>query len=614
LKRLKNAKKKTLEGADRMSGNNSAASKAPEHRVAGRLVIDPLKDTATKPQSYYDGIKQKFAEERDLRLGFRPEGKSQYITNLDDDPDLAKYETDPFVETPIQRDPIVDTVECLCIGGGFSALLAAARLRERGVKSIRIIERGADVGGTWYWNRYPGIACDTPSYDYIPLLDEMGKVPPSYYAKGPEIYAHCQEIARRYDLYDLAVFQTTVTSTVWDAKTKLWQISTDRGDKISARFVIVANGTLSQPKLSKINGMETFKGHSFHTSRFDYDYTGQDLSNLKDKVVGIIGTGASAVQIIPRVAAAAKELYVFQRTPSAIDIRDDIPTDPDWAASLKPGWQRERRMKHMQGRILTEEEKIELANLPREEKIRRQENQNIEHMMRIHRRVDEIVKDKATADALKPWYMHRCKRPTYDDVYLPAFNRPNVHLVHTDGQGINEITEKGPVFQDREYPLDLLIYATGFVVQKTGIYNDIRGEGGLELNDKYKEGMRTVFGVHSQGYPNLFIMGGYQASFQFNLTFMLQTQAEYIADCIRYVRENGHTTIDAKPDTEQWWVDEVIKNRGRTNRNKECTPGYYNFEGEDQRRQDGNYNGTFLQYYTHMTDVKGEMERHYTFG
>lgn len=597
-----------------MSGNNSAASKAPEHRVAGRLVIDPLKDTATKPQSYYDGIKQKFAEERDLRLGFRPEGKSQYITNLDDDPDLAKYETDPFVETPIQRDPIVDTVECLCIGGGFSALLAAARLRERGVKSIRIIERGADVGGTWYWNRYPGIACDTPSYDYIPLLDEMGKVPPSYYAKGPEIYAHCQEIARRYDLYDLAVFQTTVTSTVWDAKTKLWQISTDRGDKISARFVIVANGTLSQPKLSKINGMETFKGHSFHTSRFDYDYTGQDLSNLKDKVVGIIGTGASAVQIIPRVAAAAKELYVFQRTPSAIDIRDDIPTDPDWAASLKPGWQRERRMKHMQGRILTEEEKIELANLPREEKIRRQENQNIEHMMRIHRRVDEIVKDKATADALKPWYMHRCKRPTYDDVYLPAFNRPNVHLVHTDGQGINEITEKGPVFQDREYPLDLLIYATGFVVQKTGIYNDIRGEGGLELNDKYKEGMRTVFGVHSQGYPNLFIMGGYQASFQFNLTFMLQTQAEYIADCIRYVRENGHTTIDAKPDTEQWWVDEVIKNRGRTNRNKECTPGYYNFEGEDQRRQDGNYNGTFLQYYTHMTDVKGEMERHYTFG
>jgi cation diffusion facilitator CzcD-associated flavoprotein CzcO len=576
--------------------------------------FDPLKPPTDKPQSYYDDIKKKFAEERDLRLGYRPEGKAQYITDLDNDADLAKYETDPFAEAFQARAPITDTVEVLCIGGGFSALLTAARLRERGVESIRIVERGADVGGTWYWNRYPGIACDTPSYDYIPLLDEMGKVPPSYYAKGPEIYAHCQDIAKKYDLYKLAVFQTTVTATEWDEKEKLWRISTDRGDRMSARFVVVANGTLSQPKLSRIDGMESFKGHSFHTSRFDYDYTGQDLSNLKDKVVGIIGTGASAVQIIPRVGAASKELYVFQRTPSAIDIRDDTPTDPQWAASLKPGWQRERRMTHMRGPQVSEEDKIALAALPRDEKIRRQENLNIEHMMRIHRRVDEIVKDKATAEALKPWYMHRCKRPTYDDVYLPAFNLPHVHLVHTNGKGINEINERGPVFEGKTYPLDCLIYATGFVVQKTGIYNQIRGENGLELNDKYSTGMRTVFGIHSNGYPNLFIMGGYQASFQFNLTFMLQTQADHIAECIKYVRDHGHTTIDAKYETEEWWVGEVIKNRARTNRNKECTPGYYNFEGEDQRKQDGNYNGSFLQYYEHMTHLKKDMEKHYSFG
>jgi cation diffusion facilitator CzcD-associated flavoprotein CzcO len=352
----------------------------------------------------------------------------------------------------------------------------------------------------------------------------------------------------------------------------------------------------------------------FHTSRFDYAFTGQDLSNLKDKVVGIIGTGASAVQIIPRVGAASKELYVFQRTPSAIDIRDDTPTDPAWAASLQPGWQKERRMTHMRGPQISEEDKIELAKLPREEKIRRQENLNIEHMMRIHRRVDEIVKDKATAEALKPWYMHRCKRPTYDDVYLPAFNLPHVHLVHTDGKGITEINEKGPVFEGKTYPLDVLIYATGFVVQKTGIYNEIRGVGGLELNEKYSTGMRTVFGIHSNGYPNLFIMGGYQASFQFNLTFMLQTQADHIAECIKYTRDHGHTVIDAKPETEEWWVGEVIKNRGRTNRNKECTPGYYNFEGEDQKRQDGNYNGSFLQYYQHMTHIKQDIKKHYSFG
>ncbi|HEY0183478.1 MAG TPA: NAD(P)/FAD-dependent oxidoreductase [Rhodopila sp.] len=591
--------------------------KAPPSRVReanavpGRVVFNPLIPTE-KPQDYYDDIKQKFAEARDLRLSYRPDGRAQYTSDLTGE--LAKYEIDPHVEAPTPREPINDTVECLLIGGGFSALLTAARLRERGVQSIRIVERGGDVGGTWYWNRYPGAACDVSAYDYLPLLDELNYVPGSFYAKGPEIFAHCQAIARRYDLYDLAVFQTTVTSTVWDAEAKLWRIGTDRGDTMSAQFVICANGTLSKPKLSKIQGMETFKGHAFHSSRFDYAYTGQDLSGLKDKVVGIIGTGASAVQIIPRVGKAAKELYVFQRTPSAIDIRDDVPTDPDWAAGLKPGWQQERRMKHMRGPVLTEAEKIELANLPRDEKIRRQENQNIEHMMYIHRRVEEIVQDKATAEALKPWYMHRCKRPCYDDEYLPAFNRPNVHLVDTNGKGITEIGENGPVFEGREYPVDVLIYATGFEVQVTGIYNDIRGENGLELNEKYAEGMRTVFGIHSQGYPNLFIMGGYQASFQFNLTFMLQTQGDHIAECIKYVREHGYSTIDAKPETEQWWVDEVIRHRGKTNRNKECTPGYYNFEGESNRRQDGNYNGGFYQYFIHLTDVKKNMEQHFSFG
>ena len=579
-------------------------------RMARRVAFDPLRPTG-KPQDYYDAIKQKFAEERDLRLSYRPEGTGQYTSDLTGD--LARYEIDPFSEPAKERAPITDTVECLFIGGGFSALLTAARLREKGIESIRIVERGGDVGGTWYWNRYPGAACDVSAYDYLPLLDELGYVPPSFFAKGPEIFAHCQAIARRYDLYDLAVFQTTVTSTTWDAKAKLWRIGTDRGDQMSARFVICANGTLSKPKLSKIEGMERFKGHSFHSSRFDYAYTGPDLSNLKDKVVGIIGTGASAVQIIPRLARAAKELYVFQRTPSAIDIRDDIPTPREWADSLRPGWQTDRLLRHMKGPELTEQQKAELAALPREEKIRRQENQNIEHQMRIHARVDEIVKDKATAEALKPWYMHRCKRPCYDDEYLPTFNLPNVHLVDTHGKGITEITENGPMFEGREYKLDLLIYATGFEVQVTGIYNEIRGETGLELNEKYADGMRTLFGIHSASYPNLFIMGGYQAPFQFNLTFMLQTQGRHIAECISYVREHGHTTIDTRPETEEWWVNEVIRHRGKTNRNKECTPGYYNFEGESNRRQDGNYNGGFYQYYLFMQDVWKDMGSHFTF-
>ena len=573
--------------------------------------VDEAVGPGGMPQSYYDAIKDRFAEARDLRLKYRPQGTSQYTSDFTGE--LAKYAVDPYADTGGAREPITDEVECLFIGGGFSALLTAARLRERGVTSIRIVERGADVGGTWYWNRYPGAACDVPAYDYLPLLDEMNYVPSRLYAKGPEIFAHCQAIAKRYDLYDLAVFKTTVVSTTWDDKAKLWTIRTDRGDAMRAKFVICANGTLSKPKLSKIAGLESFKGHSFHTSRWDYAYTGQDLENLSDKVVGIIGTGASAVQAIPRLAKTAKALYVFQRTPSGIDLRNDRPTDPEWIARLKPGWQQARREKHLRGRDGDAEKRAELNALAREEKIRKQENDNIDHMMRIHRRIEEIVEDKATAEALKPWYMFMCKRPCFDDEYLPAYNRPNVHLVDTHGKGITEISPEGPVFEGTTYPLDVLIYATGFEVQKTGIYNEIRGRDGREINETYADGMRTLFGVHTHGYPNLFIMGGYQASFQFNLTFMLQTQGDHIAECIAMAREGGYAEIDVSPETEEWWVQEVISHRGKTSRNSDCTPGYYNFEGEFNRRQDGNYNGGFLQYYTHMQSIRRELDKHFLF-
>jgi cation diffusion facilitator CzcD-associated flavoprotein CzcO len=576
-----------------------------------KTVLEGGMEAPIATQNDYDAIKEKFAEARDTRLKYRPQGTSQYTSDLTGD--LARYAIDPYADDGAERAPITDHVECLFIGGGFSALLTAARLRERGVTSIRIVERGADVGGTWYWNRYPGAACDVPAYDYLPLLDEMGVVPPRLYAKGPEIFAHCQAIAGRYDLYGLAVFRTTVTTTTWDETAKLWRIGTDRGDAMTANFVICANGTLSKPKLSKIEGMANFAGYSFHTSRWDYAYTGDDLSGLKDKVVGIIGTGASAVQAIPRLARAAKALYVFQRTPSSIDLRNDRPTDPEWEARLEPGWQAARRAKNLKGRELAPDKKAELAALSREEKIQRQENDNIDHMMRIHRRIDEIVADPATAQALKPWYMFMCKRPCFDDEYLPTYNRDNVHLVDTQGKGITEINAQGVVFEGRNYPVDVLIYATGFEVQKTGIYNQIRGRTGLEINETYADGLRTLFGIHTHGYPNLFIMGGYQASFQFNLTFMLQTQGDHIAACIAHARDNGHALIDVSPEAEEWWVQEVIKHRGKTSRNTDCTPGYYNFEGEFNRRQDGNYNGGFAQYFAHLTEVRDDIGRHFQF-
>ena len=564
---------------------------------------------AKHPQQYYDQIKDKFREERNLRLGYRPPGTDQFTSEFSGD--LAKYAVDPYAKEVPSREPISDEVEVLFIGGGFSALLTSARLRERGIESVRIVERGSDVGGTWYWNRYPGAACDVVSYDYLPLLDELDYVPVNHYSRGPEIFSHCQAIAHKYNLYDLAVFNTTVTETRWDESDQLWHVKTDRGDVMRAQFVICANGTLAKPKLSAIAGMESFAGHSFHTSRWDYDYTGQNLEHLKDKVVGIIGTGASAVQIVPELAKVAKEVFVFQRTPSSIDVRDDWPTDPNWARKLEPGWQNKRRSKVLAAVENSLEKRAAKGASSPEEKLKKQENANIDYMMRIHKRIDEIVDDPATADALKPWYMFMCKRPCFHNEYLPSFNLPNVHLVDTHGQGITKISPKGPVFEGKEYGLDLLIYATGFEVQQTGIYNDIVGVDAVNLQDKYADGIRTLLGIHTAGFPNLFIMGGYQASFQFNLTEMLQTQGDHIAACIDYVFANGYHTLDVSDAAEEWWVQEVIGHRGKTGRSEECTPGYYNFEGNEQRRQDGNYNGGFRQYFEHQGLVREKMQENF---
>ncbi len=563
------------------------------------------------PQEYYDQIKEKFAEERDLRLDYRPPGTDSSTSDLTGE--LAKYATDPYGHQVEERETLNDSVEVLFIGGGFSALLTSARLREKGVESIRIVERGDDVGGTWYGNRYPGVACDVVAYDYLPLLDETGYVPSRHYAGGQEIYQYCKSIAERFDLYDLAVFGTTVTSTVWDSDEEVWVVGTDRGDSIKARFVVCANGTLSKPKLAKIDGIETFAGHSFHTSRWDYEYTGDNLQNLADKRVGIIGTGASAVQAIPELAKAAKELYVFQRTPSSIDVRDDWETEPEWAASLEPGWQAKRRARAIEGPRVPDAVKAKRAAMSREEKIQRQENANIDAMMRIHKRIDEVVEDPETAESLKPWYMLMCKRPCFHNEYLPSFNRPNVTLVDTKGEGISQINASGPEFDGTQYELDVLIYATGFEVQQTGIYNQIIGEGGQDLNVKYEDGIRTLLGIHSHGYPNLFIMGGYQAFFAFNLTDVLNSQGEHIAECIDFVRQNQIHSLDCTYDAEERWVQEVIAHRGKTSRNRDCTPGYYNFEGAENRRQDGNYNGTMKQYLDHMSEIRDKMSEHFAF-
>ncbi|HEX7037921.1 MAG TPA: NAD(P)/FAD-dependent oxidoreductase [Pseudomonadales bacterium] len=559
-----------------------------------------------------EALRRKYREERDKRL--RPDGNSQYI-NISD---FEDYLEDPY--TVFQpREPRFDHVEVAVIGGGFAGLLMGARLREIGVDEVRIIEKGGDFGGTWYWNRYPGAACDTESYIYLPLLEETGYMPTEKYAKAPEILEHSRRIGRHYDLYRDVLFQTQITELRWQEDACCWQVSTDRGDRFTARFVCMANGPLNRPKLPGVPGIGSFQGHSFHTSRWDYEYTGGDsygnLTKLSDKVVGVIGTGATAVQCVPHLGASAKHLYVFQRTPSSIDVRANRPTDPEWVQTLTPGWQR-RRMENFStltsggfaeedlvmdgwteiiGKLLRGRVSAKDVNDP-EQIGRTIELADFEKMEQIRARVDAIVKDKATAEALKPWYRQFCKRPCFHDEYLQTYNRPNVTLVDTDGKGIERITPRGIVANGKEYELDCIIYASGFEVgtplERRAGY-EVYGVEGIALSQKWKEGVSTLYGMQTHGFPNCFIFGLSQVGGSANIPHVIDVQTRHVAYVVNEVRDRQAMRVDCTPEAEAKWVEQVMQASLFNIKFLEaCTPGYYNNEGQPNGeliRRNGGY-------------------------
>jgi cyclohexanone monooxygenase len=550
-----------------------------------------------------DALRQKYRAERDKRL--RDDGNDQYVKI---DGDFARYLDDPYVAPGFTRDPLTDEVDVLIVGGGFGGLLAGARLREAGIADIRIVEKGGDFGGTWYWNRYPGAACDVESYVYLPLLEEIGYMPVEKYSRAPEILAHSRAIGRHYGLYRNACFQTEITRMDWDEAACRWVVSTNRGDAMRARFVVMANGPLHRPKLPGIPGVERFAGHSFHTSRWDYGYTGGDstggLDRLADKRVGIIGTGATAVQCVPHLAAGAKQLYVFQRTPSSIDVRANRPTDPAWVASLTDGWQ-QRRMDNFNILVSGGYQDEDLVSDGWTEIIRnllilarRQERAgegaspeagemleiaDFQKMNQIRARVDALIKDPVTAEALKPYYRQFCKRPCFHDEYLDAFNRDNVTLVDTAGHGVERITETAVVANGQAYEIDCLIYATGFEVgteytRRSGY--ELYGKDGVTLTERWSEGVRTLHGFHTRGFPNCFIVSNTQSGFTVNFPHMLNEQAKHLAYVIGHCLTSQARRLEASADAEQAWV-ETIKQLAvmREKFQAECTPGYYNNEG-----------------------------------
>ena len=574
-------------------------------------------------------VRAKYESEKNRRI--RADHNEQFIGI---EGDFAHLADDPFVDEVIDREPLNDFTEVIIIGGGFGGLLAGAQLRKAGFEDIRMIEKGNDVGGTWYWNRYPGVQCDVESYIYLPLLEETNAMPSLKYAFGSEIYEHTQRLAKHFNLYDNICFQTMVQELRWNDTASEWTVITDKGDEMRARHICMANGPINLPKLPGIPGIQKFKGKMFHTSRWDYEYTGGDaggdLVKLTDKKVAIIGTGATALQAVPHVGRHAQQLFVIQRTPTATDERNNIETDAEWAGSLEPGWQQER-MDNFNNLVMGRPQAVDLVNDGWTDISRKMgrlvqnsaetEGRSIQEMVEladyesmqgIRDRCDEVVEDAEVAEALKPYYRKFCKRPGFHDEYLQTFNRDSVTLIDTHGHGVDEITETGFVVGGVEHEVDLIIFATGFEVgtpytRRSGY--DVVGRNGLRLSDKWRDKPATLYGIHTHDFPNLFVLGTVQGATGINLTQTLNEQAMYIAHILGQAKERGAQTVEPSIDAETAWgkTVEMSQARDRVDFFLACTPGYYNGEGSEDLQGgfwEHEYGGGSAQFYDILRDFR----------
>jgi len=576
-------------------------------------------------------IQNRYGEERAKRL--HEKGNNQFLDLSIAEKKFQKFLEDPFVIPAKVKDLSTqfpnDRCEVLVIGAGWAGLLYAVRMVDAGVRpeDIRLIDPAGGFGGTWYWNRYPGIGCDIESYCYLPLLEETGYVPKHRYSYGEEIRQYAELVAKKWGLADSGVFQTKATKLEWDEESKEWKVEleqTRKGQKpqtttVRATSVSMNNGVLSWPKLPSIPGILDFKGDFFHTSRWNYDLTGgapgiPELYFLKNKRVAIVGTGATSIQAVPHLAKWSKHLYVVQRTPSAVDYRGQRETDDEWFkknVATHKGWQYERMVNlydHLSTGKLPEKNLVDdswtrahgmaiIAGNPDSPSSMEEIPAYLEKVHKIdaprqHRvrlRAEQEVKDPAVAKKLQAWYPTWCKRPTFHDEYLNCFNQDNVTLVDTDGKGLDRLTKDSIVVGDQSYPVDIIVWATGFRAPFTGTPAEkgnltITGRNGISISKEWEaNGPKTQHGIIDHNFPNLFLSGPWQASLGPNYLFTIATMAKEAA----YIHTEAKRRANGKPfavnttlEGAENWGMQVLMHAAGMAAIAGCTPGYFNVEGE----------------------------------
>jgi cation diffusion facilitator CzcD-associated flavoprotein CzcO len=556
-------------------------------------------------------LKEKYREERTKRL--RSEHGEQYAAPTDH---LTHdtLEHDPF-EPVVPRDALSEDIDVAILGGGWSGITAAVHLTKAGVTNFRNFDQAGNFGGTWYWNRYPGIQCDNDAYCYLPLLEETGFIPSKKFSDGKEIYDYIQQVVDTFGFRDKGVFHTMITSLKWDEASQRWHITTNRDDDIRARFVILCGGVLSTPKFPRVPGIHSFKGKMFHTSRWDYEYTGGSwenpaLANLGDKRVAILGTGATSIQAVPYLAKYAKQVYVIQRTPSSVDERPNPPTDLEWVKSLEPGWQQHRIKNFNRAAyevippgdqdlicdIWTEinrnlNEELESQGWPQidtAEFYQRRESMDFRVMERLRRRVESIVEDPETAEALKPYYRFMCKRPLSNNDYYDCFNQPNVKLIDVSGtKGLEAMTETGFIADGVEYEIDCMIFASGFEVtsdlRRRWGFDKLEGRNGISIFDYWANGPLTLHGSMAHNFPNMFYTGYVQGGLNGTTTEQFSTQGHHAAWIISEALKRGVGSVEPSQEGQdaylkRFWEVALDLSTVLT----ECPPSYFTNEGDQE--------------------------------